>query len=53
MATNSNKPNIWWQYIDDILTIWEYDQEFVNLFHTTHKFMAEMSTKHVTFMVIL
>ena len=56
MATNNNKPNVWWQYIDDILTIWEYDQEFVNLFlqqiylfHTTYKFMAEMSTEHVTF----
>ena len=52
MATNNNKPNVWWQYIDDILTIWEYDQEFVNLFlqqiylfHTTYKFMAEMSTE--------
>ena len=44
-------------YIDNIFTIWEHCQESlkllqqqINLFHTTIKFMAGMSTEHVTFL---
>ena len=55
MATNSTKPKAWWRYIDDIFTNLEHSQESlkfflqqINLFHTTIKFTAEMSTERIT-----
>ena len=57
MATNSTKSNVWQQYIKDIFTIWEHGQESldlfvpqINLFHTTIKFTAEISTECITFL---
>ena len=52
-----HKPKVWWRYIDNIFTIWEHGQESLklflqqsNLFHTTIKFMAEMSMEPITFL---
>lgn len=53
----TDRPYMWWRYIDDIFAIWEFGQERldnflqqINLFHPTIKFVAEHSTEKVTFL---
>ena len=51
------KPNVWWRYIDDILFIWEHDEESlkefineINSFHPTIKLTADWSKEKVIFL---
>ena len=53
----TDKPLIWWRYIDDIFAIWDRGQECldiflqeINTFHTTIKFTANHSADTVSFL---
>ena len=53
----TNKPVIWWRYIDDIFTTWPHNEESlmvflneINYFHPTIKFTAEWLWESVTFL---
>ena len=53
----TNRPMVWWRYIDDVFTIWPHGEESLqvflnklNLFHPTIKFTAEWSRESVTFL---
>ena len=53
----SQRPRIWWRYIDHVFAIWEHGQDLldiflqqINTFHPTIKFTAEFSTDRITFL---
>ena len=53
----TNKPTVWWRYIDDVFTIWPHGEgcfkqylEQINSMHPSIKFTAEWSYKSVLFL---
>ena len=53
----TNKPTVWWRYIDDVFTVWSHGEgcfkqflEEINSMHPSIKFTAEWSDKSVSFL---
>ena len=57
LQQTSNRPAIWWRFIDDIFAIWTHGEDNlntflreINSFHETIKFTAEWSKEIVSFL---
>ena len=57
LQQTSNRPAIWWRFIDDIFAIWTHGEDNlntflreINSFHETIKFTAEWSKEKVSFL---
>ena len=53
----TERPHVWWRFIDDIFAIWQHGQEQlkkflqeINSFHQTIRFTAETSRERVSFL---